>query len=84
MGAMLKWAGQAIAAVISWIFSLFADLDISAATNAISGITKYIRAACYFLPMGAVKGIFACVIGLMSMRLIIRAVKTLWDLIPVL
>ena len=82
MGATLKWAGQAIAAVISWIFSLFADLDISAATNAISGITKYIRAACYFLPMGAVKGIFACVIGLKKKQKVISAGKTLWETTP--
>lgn len=85
---MFDWigslAGEVVGILVSFVFQLFANLDISAATNAISGVLKFVRAACYFLPMGAIAGIFAVVIGLWNMRIVIRTIKIIWELIPVL
>lgn len=83
---MLSWAGDLLAAMIGGLVSLicniFVDVDISAAVNAIEVISKYIRAACYFLPMGAISAIFVVIIGFWNMRLIIKSIITVWNLIP--
>lgn len=83
---MLSWAGDLLAEVIGGLVSLicniFVDVDISAAVDAIEVISKYIRAACYFLPMGAISAIFVVIIGFWNMRLIIKSIITVWNLIP--
>lgn len=84
---MLSWAGDLLAEVIGGLVSLicniFVDVNISAAVDAITAISKFIRAACYFLPMGAISAIFTVIIGLWNMRLIIKSIITVWNLIPV-
>lgn len=77
-------AGEVVGTLVSFVFQLFGNLNVSAAANAISGVLKYVRAACYFLPMGAIAGIFAVVIGIWNMRIVIRTIKIIWELIPVL
>lgn len=83
---MLSWAGDLLAEMIGGLVSLicniFVDVDISAAVDAIEVISKYIRAACYFLPMGAISAIFVVIIGFWNMRLIIKSIITVWNLIP--
>lgn len=83
---MLSYAGDLLAEVIGGLVSLicniFVDVDISAAVDAIEVISKYIRAACYFLPMGAISAIFVVIIGFWNMRLIIKSIITVWNLIP--
>lgn len=82
--SMFQFAGKMVGGLISIIFSLFADLDISAAEKAITGIIKYIRAACYFLPMPAITSIFSVVLGLWSLKIIIKTLKTIWEITPFL
>lgn len=55
------------------------DADEVIASNAYS----YIRAACYFLPMGTVTAILSIIMGLWVFRVIIALVKTIWSVLPV-
>ena len=84
---MMSWSGKLLAEIvgvlISFICNLFVNVDISAAVDAIEVISKYIRAACYFLPMGAISAIFVVIIGFWNMRLIIKSIITVWNLIPI-
>lgn len=84
MGLLGAGIGEIVGLLTSFIFSFFENIDISGAEDIITGITKYIRAACYFLPMNVVSGIFIISISLWNMRLIIRIIKTIWELIPIL
>lgn len=46
------------------------------------GVFSYIRAALYFLPVGTVAKILGLTLSLFTFRIIVAAVKTVWQLLP--
>lgn len=80
----MQTLAEFIANVISLIFNLFTDFDISGIQQAVQVITPYIKGALYILPGETIKNIFAVVVMLWSFRIIIKTLKTIWNIIPIL
>ena len=45
---------------------------------------EILEIVCYFLPMGTVSAIFTITVMILTARIIITVLKTLWDILPVL
>lgn len=49
----------------------------------LSGLASFLHIIYYVLPIGKLSPIIFCFITLMSFRIIISLIKTIWDLIPI-
>ena len=72
-----------IAYALTLLFNLFGDFDLSGLTAAVETITPFIKGALYILPGETIKDIFTIVVMLWSVRLCIKTVKTIWNLLPI-
>jgi hypothetical protein len=68
--------------VLGWMIAMPA---ITINSNAVitSNAYSYIRAACYFLPLGTVTTILGLIVGLWGVRITVAFIKMVWDLLPV-
>lgn len=74
------------AVIILVVFALLMVLPtISIDSDAViaSGAFAYVRAALYFVPIGAAAPILAIIAGLWIVRVVVSLVKLLWDILPV-
>lgn len=87
MNWLLEFLGTTIAemigSLIGFIFSLLGDMRLTGLNTALEGISKYIRAACYFLPMDTIAIIFGLVITIWNVRLILKTITMIWNLLPI-
>lgn len=49
----------------------------------LQGLASFLHVIYYIIPIGKLSPVIICFIGLMSFRIIISIVKTLWQLIPI-
>lgn len=75
---------ELIANIVSFIFSFFSKVDLSPIADAISFLKPYLQAALYILPAKTIGEIFAVICSIWSLRLVIKTLRTLWDIIPLL
>ncbi len=67
---------------MSAFLNLFEGLNLQPVGQAIETVKPYIQTALYILPARTIYQIFSVVVILWSIRLTIKAVRTLWDLLP--
>ena len=67
---------------LSIIFDWFGGIDLSPVATAIETLTPYIKGALYILPANTIAQIFSVVVAIWSIRLTIKTVKLIWDLLP--
>jgi len=77
------WA-ELLASLISFIFSILANIDLSGLTEAIAIARPYFQTILYFLPVETMSQILSVIIGIWGARIILRTVITIWDLLPLL
>ena len=77
------WISEVIANIISFLFSFFANVDLSPIADALEYVSKYIKAALYILPSQTIAQIFAIVCVLYSFRLCIKTIILIWQLLPI-
>ena len=78
----LTFLSELIAAFVSFLFSFFDGISLSPIASALEFCSDYIRAILYLLPANTIAQIFAVVCVLWSLSLCIKAVITLWNLLP--
>ena len=71
-----------VANVLSMIFDWFGGIDLSPVATAIETLTPYIKGALYILPANTIAQIFSLVVVFWSVRLTIKTIKLVWDLLP--
>ena len=49
----------------------------------LQGLTNFLRVIFYILPIGKLSPILFCFLGLMSFRIVVSTVKTIWQLLPI-
>lgn len=80
---MTETIAELIVHFISFIFGFMKDVDLSPLADALEVITPYIQAALYLLPAHTIAQIFAITCAIYSVRLTIKAVILLWNLLPI-
>ena len=73
---------ELIANLISFLFGMFEGVDLSPIAKAIETLTPYIKAALYLLPTETIAQIFTITCALWSLRLTIKSIILLWNLLP--
>ena len=73
---------EIIGKVIAWLINLLPAGNLEGLSAAIDGIVPYLKTALYFLPVRTIAQIFTVILAFWTYRLIVRVVKTVWDLIP--
>ena len=74
---------ELVANILSMIFDWFGGIDISGVEAAISTLTPYIKTVLYILPAHTIAQIFSVVVAIWSIRLTIKTIKLVWDLLPI-
>lgn len=74
---------EIIAHFISFLFNMVDGVDLSPLANALETVTPYIKAALYFLPAKTIAQIFSITCAIFSVRLTIKSVVLLWQLLPI-
>ena len=67
---------------LSLIFEWFGGINLSPVATAIETLTPYIKTVLYILPANTIAQIFSIVIAIWSVRLTIKTIKLIWDLLP--
>lgn len=49
----------------------------------LSGLTSFLSVIYYVLPINKLSPIIFCFLGLMTFRIVVSIIKTIWDLIPI-
>lgn len=81
---LYKAIGAIVTAIIGGLLDLFSGVNLNGVVQGMQTITPYLKAALYMLPVGTLKAIFAIIVALWTFRLIVKTIKLIWDLIPVL
>ena len=69
--------------IVSGFLSLLPDtFQWSFEPGILGSFLSIIRSICYFLPMGTVGAIVGLIIWFGIFRIVIRFIKTIWDLLP--
>lgn len=71
-----------IANIISLLFGLFQDVDISGISQAVETLTPFIKTILYILPARTISNIFSVIVMFWSYKIIVRTLKLIWDIIP--
>ena len=74
---------ELVANILSMIFDWFGGIDLSPVAEAIETLTPYIKGALYILPANTIAQIFSIVVAIWSIRLTIKTIKLVWDLLPI-
>lgn len=77
-----------VVAIFNIIFPLLGsllgvvDIDISLASEFMGKVGEFFSVACYLLPMPTVISILTITATLMTFRIIVALLKTIWDVLP--
>lgn len=74
---------ELIANLVSFLFGLVEGVDLSPIAKAIETLTPYIKAALYLLPVNTIAQIFTITCAIWSLRLTIKSIILLWNLLPI-
>lgn len=82
--AGFKILSNLTANILTTILDMLTNVDLSGVIKAIETLTPYLKAGLYILPAETIGQIFSIIVTLWSLRLIVKTIKLLWDLLPVL
>lgn len=68
--------------IVSGMLALLPDISWNVDSSALNTFMDYVRVASYMLPMDTVGTIFGLVCAIISFRIIISLIKTIWELLP--
>lgn len=68
--------------MLEWVMSRLPDITWSVDTNAFQYFFSVIKAVCYLLPMGTIGTMFSIVVSIMTFRIMISLIKTVWAVLP--
>lgn len=72
-----------IFAVLEWILPLLPDVTWSVDSSALSYFFGIVETVFYLLPMYTVARIVTIIISLMSFRIFVSLIRTVWDILPI-
>lgn len=75
-----------IGVIIAITIGLIGTVSFSWSFNTsvyLQGLTSFLHIIYYVLPIGKLSPIILCFMGLMTFRIIVALIKTIWSLIPV-
>lgn len=70
--------------VLDFVCGFIPFFDISIDTTSFDLFFDIIKSVAFFLPMGTVYTIFNIIIAIMTFRIVVSIIKTIWQLIPIL
>lgn len=68
--------------IVSGLLSMLPDVTWSVESTAFEYFLGIIRVAGYMLPMNTVGAIAGLVVALTLVRIVVSAIRTIWDLLP--
>lgn len=71
-----------IFAIVSGMLSLLPDISWNVDSGALSTFLDYVRVASYLLPMDTIGTIVGLIISIITFRIIISLIKTIWEVLP--
>lgn len=74
--------GLIVAVILIPCIAALPVITISADAVIASDFYTYIRAGCYFLPMGTVAAILGLTLALLLFRIMIAVIKAFWEILP--
>lgn len=75
-----------IAIIITFVIGIIGSVAFSWSLNTspyLQGLTNFLHIIYYVLPIGKLSPIIVVFLGLMTFRIIIAIIKTIWSLIPI-
>ena len=75
---------ELIANIVSFFFSFLNDIDLSPIATAFETLTPFFKAALYILPAKTIAQIFSIICAIWSLRFIIKTLRALWSILPIL
>lgn len=82
--ALFKILSDVVASILTTILDMLTNVDLSGVVEAIETLTPFLKAGLYILPAETISQIFSIIVTLWSLRLIVKTIKLVWDLLPVL
>lgn len=78
----MDWLANTVGDILAVILGMFAGINLSPVVQAIEVISPFIKVALFILPVATIRDIFACTIVVFGIRLVIKIIRTIWDLLP--
>ena len=78
----MDWLANVLGDILAVTLGMFAGINLSPVVQAIEVISPFIKVILFILPVGAIKDIFACTVVVWGIRLVIKTIRTIWDLLP--
>lgn len=72
-----------IANIISFLLGFMKNVDLTPIADALEYVTPFIKGALYFLPADTIAQIFGIACAIWSLRLTIKTVVLVWNLLPI-
>lgn len=66
------------------IFNQFQHVDLTGIYQAYDKMFDILSVVCYFLPMKTIAAIFSTIVVLITTKIVIMCLKTIWEIIPIL
>lgn len=80
---MIERISEFVSDAVSFLLGFLKDVDLSPMAEAIENVSVYIKAALYLLPAETIAQIFAISCAIYSIRLTIRTITLIWNLLPI-
>lgn len=68
--------------VVEGLLGMLPDVQWNIEDTAFTVFLDYVEMVCYLLPMGTILQIVSIVVGLITFKIVISLIKTIWDLLP--
>lgn len=67
---------------VEGLLGMLPDVQWNLEGSAFTVFLDYVEMVCYLLPMGTILQIVSIVVGLITFKIVIALIKTIWDLLP--
>lgn len=68
--------------IVEGLLGMLPDVQWNIEGTAFTVFLDYVEMVCYLLPMGTILQIVSIVVGLITFKIVISLIKTIWDLLP--
>ena len=72
-----------VANIITFLFNIVGDIDLTPIADALEYVTPFLKGALYFLPVDTIAHIFGIACAIWSLRLTVKTVILVWNLLPI-
>lgn len=75
-----------IAIIVAIVIGIIGTVSFGWTLNTsvyLQGLTNFLHVIYYILPIAKLKPIIYCFLGLMTFRIVISLIKTIWNLLPI-